>query len=352
MLHIDLSVILQNISKYKLLPQLEIYKTLSSHTFQMSRISLSIKCLSSLLKISDEQLVFNVLKHFIKNLKSQLINHEAKKYIREVGVYLFTVANDKFEIPEWDYLVDKLKLETVMGSLSKKLQFVETVNDAIIILEKTYINAFAGNTYDEFLKQFKEFTELNICNDKIIISLSTIISCHTKIILENDYAHWVHLKNWLSILKPFLVDQTKKIDLIPILQMLCDLSNLNKIYASNYDYRFYYYNIMKIMYNILEWLIYMFHGFSDEFVFLDNFWVFARMDPVVDHVDLHNKFSALLNLDMEQKVANLFQSSSSLLENKIKFNNIEKDIYILEMDVKKHRESITEKWSIRNANSD
>lgn len=342
LIFIDLSSFFQNIVKQNLLPISRIgYENISSQIFKLKRIEISIKCLSKLLKDSDEKLIYHVLQSFVISLKNQLINHEAKNYIKEVSLYLYTVANDRFEIPEWDYLVNKLKLETVVGSISKKIQFVETVEDAIVILEKSYVGALVSGTLQEFKNEFIEFTGLQTVRDMALRSLCFIISFHVETILKKKPKHWSYLCQWMEFFSYFVKYQVCKQDMTIILKLFYNLSRLKSMFPTRELDLYYYYKVLTELYSLLAWTIKMFLGFEDGQLFIDNFPLFAGMDPKIK-TDNNNLVVSMITASMEAKLSLVYQNSEHLLQNKPQLEITDRELFVLEEKLSTQRQLIKE----------
>lgn len=343
----DLSNLFQGIVKQKLLlVKKHGLQSFTSQSFQYRRIELTIICLSSLFREKDEKMIYQVLKSFIVSLKSQLVNHEARNYIKEVGLYLYTVANDKYDIPEWDYLVSKLKLEAVEGSLPKKIQFVETVEDTIFLLQKIYIASIAGNTYADFQNQMTQYSKMQVSRANLLTSFCGIISFHVECILQSKSDHWMYLNHWMDIFSSHVVRQTYKQDMGQICKVFRILSKLNTMFATAYNYRYYYYKTLQQLYTLLKWSLRMFMGFDDSKLFIENFWIFAGMDPIV--VNPLTSFSVLPLIDNELllKLKNLYQTSDTILQGKAVNQSTEKDLYLLENELKSQRSLLVKNWKL------
>lgn len=343
----DLSSFYRNLVNQNLIMLKKDDHHFTNQCFQFKRIEITIQCLSSLFRENDEKMIYHVLQSFIVSLKGQLVNHEAKNFIKEVGLYLYTVANDRFDIPEWDYLVNKLKLETVEGSLSKKIQFVETVDETIFLLEKIYIASIAGNTYEDFRNQFLQLSKMQVSGTNLVLSLCGIVSFHVECILKLKSDHWAYLLHWMVNLRSYVIFQTCKQDLLLICQVFRNLSKLNTVYASNCKYRYYYLTALQNLYELLEWSLTIFWGFDDFKLFASNFWLFAGMDPVVDHTHSASvPISPVISSEQEVKLWNLYQTSNSILEGKIKNEYSEKDLYELESELKQRRSMLIKRWKL------
>ncbi|GAV29621.1 hypothetical protein PMKS-003122 [Pichia membranifaciens] len=345
----DLSSFFQGILKQKLLV-LKKYSFQNStvQSFQYRRIEITIKCLLSLFREKDEKMIYHVLKSFLVSLKSQLVNHEAKNFIKEVGLYLYTVANDKYDIPEWDYLVSKLKLEAVEGSLSKKIQFVETVEDTIFLLEKIYIGSIAGNTYTDFQNQMTQYSTMQVSRAKLLTSFCGIISFHVECILKSKSDHWMYLNHWMDNFSSHVVTQTYNQNMGQICKVFRILSKLNIMFATAYNYRFYYYKILRQLYALLKWSLRMFMGFDDSRLFVENFWIFAGMDPVVVNPLASSSIQPLIDEELQLKLINLYNTSDTILQGKVVNPATEKDLYLLENELKSQRILLVKNWKLPN----
>lgn len=346
MLHTDVSSLFQQMNKkHLLLLNKKEYETISSQMFKFRKVDITIECLSKLLKEKNEQFIFNILKSFIVSLKLQLVNHEAKSYIKEIGLYLFTVAGDRFDIPEWDYLLSKLKLETVEGSLSKKIQFVETVDDSIMVFEKAYVSSLSEGAINQFEKQFTEFIELQIDRTRTLKSLCGLVSFHIECVLKQEKEHWIYLNYWIKNLRRFITVQICKLDVSFICIVLCNLARLHKLYLSCDEFKSYYYSILSEVYYLLEWCLRTFIGFDDYKLFLTNFWYFAGMDPIVDErVNNYSNISAMVTVPLIQKLLAVYQSSDIYKQEGCDFTD--RDMYVLEEKIEKQRSELVKIWNI------
>ena len=343
----DLSSFFQSILKQKLLVLKKYsFQNFTLQSFQHRRIEITIKCLLSLFREKDEKMIYHVLKSFLVSLKSQLVNHEAKNYIKEVGLYLYTVANDKYDIPEWDYLVSKLKLEAVEGSLSKKIQFVETVEDTIFLLEKIYIGSIAGNTYTDFQTQMTQYSTMQVSRAKLLTSFCGIISFHVECILKSKSDHWMYLNHWMNNFSSHVVTQTYNQNMGQICKVFRILSKLNIMFATAYNYRYYYYKILQQLYALLKWSLRMFMGFDDSKLFIENFWIFAGMDPVVVNPLASSSIQPLIDDELQLKLISLYNKSDTILQGKVVNPATEKDLYLLENELKSQRILLVKNWKL------
>lgn len=347
-LHLNLSKILNGLMLKNILSiNMPTNQEFNKNTFETNRFKITIRSLSALMRQKDKKLKYNVLREFIKALKIQLTNFSAKEYVKEVGLYLYSIWDESFEIPEWDYLVSELKLQTVGESISRKIQFVETVDDIAVILEKNYINSIATKDYAKFIEQFKTFSTKSKSFDDNVYALCCIISFHMKSILNSNLNHWFHLLNWLESLEMYLFSQKAKLNVFEILKILYNLGHLHKMFGVSHDYRFYYYKVVYKVYQFLEWCANMFVGFDDMVIFIENFWSFAGMDPIITHnpaSDIHS----FPGFELEKKLNFLFNSSADILANKTHIPNTEKDVYNVEEDIKMLRNSMIKKWKLSN----
>jgi hypothetical protein len=343
---LDLSKILNEMMKKNvLIINISQNQYLLRNSFESNRINITIKSLSALVKQNEGKIAFNVLREFVKSLKAQLINHKAKEYIKEVGFFLYSIWNDKFDIPEWDYLVTELKLESVGESISRKLQFVETVDDIAVILQKNYINSIATKAYPKFIEQFNTFISKSKAFDDDILGLCFIISFHIKSIMDSNLVHWFHLLKWVEHLEIYLSQQKVRLNIFNILKMLFHFGELSKSFAASYNYRYYYYKVLYKVYKLLDWCATMFLGFDDMIIFMKTFWSFAGMDPLIKYENLDSS-NTLLSSDLDKKLTTLYNSSINLLENKFTIENSEKEVYIIEEEVNAFRKALMSRWRL------
>ena len=303
------------------------------------REKISVQCLSSMLRFEDKELVGHVFSVFITSLKEQLINHSSRSYIRDVSFYLYTVADQMIDTPEWKYLVNVLKIETIAESLSKKMQFVETVDDVCTVLEKNYINSLAGGTYDKFMEQMKLLNGDVMKHGLVVDSFCAIIAFHVHQIENVQVSHWIHLSNWIHMMIRFMQSYLGEPKIAQVLSLVRYIGNLRMVYAGQFEYKHYYLTVLSAVYEILNWSASMLIGFGDMDLFVQNICLFTVMDPAID---LNNDY---INHDEKQqplmlKLAEIFERSKTLLDGKIIFEKDEKSIYELEKRISQTRDEL------------
>lgn len=346
--NIDLSTLFNQICSKEILRINDLtLKNVSKIYFEKEKLLITRKCLSALFQYQDKKMVDKIISHFVISLKAQLVDYSSKEYVQNVCFYLFNIADDKIDVPEWDYLVSELKLDTTTQSISKKLQFVESVDDIAIVLEKNYINSIATNSPEKFMDQFIIFLKNSLNYSDNIQALCLIVQFHINAVIKAESIHWLHLFNWVKTLYAYISEQSAKLDISPILKLLISISRLNALFNFNYDHRFYYNSILFSVYQILDWICTQFLGFKDNVFFLDNFWKFAAFDPIINNNNASFDMAYHNNISLEKKLGVLYKVSETLVEDKIKLLNSEKAIYDTEIKVKDLRHSIIKRWNIR-----
>ncbi|GMM46196.1 hypothetical protein DAPK24_027710 [Pichia kluyveri] len=330
------------------------FKNLNKMTFQQMREKITIMCLSQLFQSKQEspEDIKLIIEDIVSVLYKQLNDYSARDFIRNISFYLFTVAENKIDLPEWKILMNKLKIETIAESLHKKLQFVETVDDIALVLEKSYISSLATNEYSKFETQFSKVNTNNENYSNNTKAMCALITFHIERIKTAHTLHWIHFTNWMQNLGNYVSAHFNQPDIFDIMHLFCALGDLKSIFIESEEYHFYYYHSLTTLYNLFDKIAAFMFGFADQRIFLKNADILLGMDPNNDAQRSENKginhFDVLLDNSLKQRLSSLFDNSHSLLVNKVSYQNDGKVISYMEKELKVLRVKIANKWGIES----
>lgn len=324
-----------------------IHNMLKSKTLLANKYSITRACLASLFKMNNDKLIEKVMREFFSTLKSEYQNFHSRDYVKETCVYIYNVnhSSKKYDFPDWDFLVEELNLGNMMHSITRKLQFIHSIDDISIIFEKAYISNVLNQTLEKFEDQFVKFTLNSSSFNENIVSLCAIISYHVNEIVKLNDTHWIHLEHWVRYFADYCQALTSKVSIESILNLLLVLSKHKKLFVTHYKYRYYYYKIICHVYRLLDWITSMFVGFSDFSKWCRSIFLFASIDYNV-HLEAPN-VNSNNNIELEKKLHHLF--SSLITQEKLTLVTDEKKIYDLEMELPLLQEKLIEKWGIKKS---
>lgn len=201
-------------------------------------------------------------------------NKDKLQFIKEMATYLYTNCANRLILPEWTYLETKLQMETTV-TLTQRIEYSGDVDscDLIILLAKSYVKS-----KDQFNSEFESVI------GRVSGVINQLIEFHAISILENQESdNWYHLLFWLEKLVEVMGKDWIHIDLYEIMTTLMVLSKLGEAGIGcgkdDINDRYYHYNCILVVYQIIPILWDSMCGFSEGEKFLNRLGLICAIDP-------------------------------------------------------------------------